>query len=249
MVAINSKLGWVLSGPCDVSEIESGPTAVTDDTNLNKKISNFWSLDAIGIAENEKSVYDNFLDEVRFIEEDRRYQVKLPFKENHPIIEDQYQRSLRCLMTLKAKLDKDINLREKYDKIMRKQMELGIIEKAETEPIPGRTSYLSHFPVLREGKNPRVVYNGSSKTKGPSLNDCLYKGDSMIPLIFDMLLRFRVPHIAISADIEAAYLQILVAPEDRDFERLLYFDDISAENPKVVKHRFTRVAQGRMEKC
>ena len=66
----------------------------------------------------------------------------------------------------------------------------------------------------------------------------------MNPLLFDILLRFRTHPVALSADIEAAYLQILVHPDDRDYMRLLYFDDVTAENPKVVKYRFTRVIFG-----
>ena len=262
LVAVNSKLGWLLSGPCMAPSIENDVrndvTTLTtthtlmveyenDDDELSSKISNFWSLDAIGIVENEKYVYERFLDEVKYIEDEKRYQIKLPFKEDHPIIEDQFQLSVNRLLQLKKKLDKNEDLRARYDEVMRKQIDLGIIEKVEEEPVVGRVTYLPHFAVIREDKATtklRVVYNGSAKTKGPSLNDCLYKGEALNPLIFEILLRFRVPNVAITADAEAAYLQILVAPEDRDYMRLLYFDDINAENPKIVKYRFTRVIFG-----
>ena len=66
--------------------------------------------------------------------------------------------------------------------------------------------YLFHFGVVREDRETtklRVVYNGSEKSHGPSLNDNMYKGENMNPLIFDILLRFRVHAVALSANIEA----------------------------------------------
>ena len=54
---------------------------------------------------------------------------------------------------------------------MRKQIEHGIIEKVDSEPVVGKLAYLPHFAVIREDKETtklRVVYNGSAKTKGPS---------------------------------------------------------------------------------
>ena len=46
---------------------------------------------------------------------------------------------------------------------------------------------------------------------GPSLNDTLYKGPCLTPLLFDALLRFRLNPIGIIADIKQAYVQISVA--------------------------------------
>lgn len=50
----------------------------------------------------------------------------------------------------------------------------------------------------------RIVYDASAKNKGPSLNESLYKGPCLTPLLFDCLLRFRVHDIALTADIEKA---------------------------------------------
>ena len=72
----------------------------------------------------------------------------------------------------------------------------------------------------------------------------MYKGPCLTPLIFDALLRFRIHNIAITADIEKAYLQISVFPPHTDYLRFLSFDDIDKENPEVIKMRFTRVIFG-----
>ena len=47
----------------------------------------------------------------------------------------------------------------------------------------------------------RVVYDASSKVFGPSLNDYLHIGPFLNPLLFNILLRFRVNEVASTADI------------------------------------------------
>ena len=106
------------------------------------------------------------------------------------MIEDHYQLSLKHLLELKEKFDKDVEFRDRYHDVTKKQIELRVMEKAETDPIPGKGSYLSHFAVIRDDREttkPRIVYNGSAKTKGPSLNDCLYKGKNLNLLVFDII--------------------------------------------------------------
>ena len=46
--------------------------------NINAQLKKFWDLESIGIVGNENSVYDKFVEEVRFNGE--RYEAKLPFK-------------------------------------------------------------------------------------------------------------------------------------------------------------------------
>ena len=257
LVAINSKLGWLLSGPYEWNN--QGSAAVNlatthvlsiefneeqEEALLSSEIEKFWNLDTVGIKHNETSVYEKFMDEVKFKE--GRYEVRLPFKEDHPLIEDQYASTLTRLKRLKIKLDVNKNLLEQYDMVMKKQLKLGIIEEVHTEPIVGKVTYLPHRAVIREDKmmKVRIVFDASAKYKGPSLNDCLYKGPSLNPLLFDILLRFRVHPIGLSADIEAAYLQISVPEEDRDYMRFLWYDDVSKTNPQIVKYRFTRIIFG-----
>ena len=46
------------------------------------------------------------------------------------------------------------------------------------------------------------------------------------------------------ADIEAAYLQISIIPEHRDYQRILWFKDIKKGNTEILRFRFTRVIFG-----
>ena len=47
-----------------------------------------------------------------------------------------------------------------------------------------------------------------------------------------------------TADISKAFLQISVAPEDRDYMRFWWFDDVFADCPTIERNRFARVISG-----
>ena len=251
-VALGSKLGWLLSGPVTKHNPSSLTTHVENNvlhiktTNFEeRKVDYFWKLDLLGIQEKELSVCEKVMEDIKF--ENNRYVVKLPFKENIPFVSDNYDVSLNRLSNLKNRLSKSIDTLVKYDKVITDQLEHSVIEKVESIGIPRKFKYLPHQTVKRDDHSStrlRVVFDASSKILGPSLNDTLYKGPCLTPLLFDVLLRFRFNPIGIVADIEKAYLQISVADSHRDFLRFLWFDDIFKDVPEVTKYRFCRVTFG-----
>ena len=94
---VNSIFDWLISGPIECSKQENEKTvtlttthmlkigcyAANDERSLKENISKFWDLDAVGIKDNEISVYEKFKDDIKF--ENNSYSVKLPVKEFHPI--------------------------------------------------------------------------------------------------------------------------------------------------------------------
>ena len=78
LIAINSVLGWLISGPIK-SENQSSSVNVTtshvmkieceerSDVILTESLQKFWDLDTIGISEGELSVYDEFMEDIEFI--------------------------------------------------------------------------------------------------------------------------------------------------------------------------------------
>ena len=63
-------------------------------------------------------------------------------------------------------------------------------------------------------------------------------------MIFDVLLRFRSNPVALVGDIEKAFLNIEIHPQDRDCLRFLWFKDVNAKEPDIVVYRFNRVVFG-----
>ena len=66
----------------------------------------------------------------------------------------------------------------------------------------------------------------------------------MLRTLFDVLLRFRVNQVALTSDIEKAFLMVGMAEEDRDVLRFLWVDAIDKPSPEIVVLRFTRVVFG-----
>ena len=115
LAAVHSKLGWLLRGPFDVSHCKESCSmnlAIThvlrvtvwskEKHPLSGKIERFWNLDTIGIVEKERSVHEKFLDDISF--HDNQYEVRLPFKEDNPVIEDNYELCKKRLSQLKRQI-------------------------------------------------------------------------------------------------------------------------------------------------
>ena len=78
----------------------------------------------------------------------------------------------------------------------------------------------------------RVVFDASSKCPGEvSLNDALYSGPNLLPLLFDILIRFRVHKVAITGDIEKAFLNVSIKLEQRNMLRFLWINSIKSDDP------------------
>lgn len=264
LIAMETEFGWVLGGPTvsqgDLSNFSHGTNIVTNATthvfsaiesniepHLNDELKEFWDLETLGIREaDEKPFFQVFTESIERNKESR-YEVNLPFKNNHPIVHDNYELSEQRLMKLHKKLRNDQEFLKKYDEIFQDQLNEGIIEPAPASTKVGETSYLPHHAVIREDKDTtklRIVFDASAKGNGPSLNDCLKKGPQLTPLLFDILLRFRSQLVALTADIEKAFLQISIAEEDRDYLRFLWFDNVFSDQPTIIRNRFARVVFG-----
>ena len=152
------------------------------------------------------------------------------------------------MYNLKAKLDNDEELKETYNDVLVQYKDDSIIERVTSAGVPGETHYLPHHAVVdkeRETTKVRPVFDGSAKTKGNlSLNECLYSGPCLLPLIFAILLRLQMFPIALISDIKQAFLNIEIAEKFRDYTRFLWFDNVFSANPVVVAYRFTRVLFG-----
>ena len=132
--------------------------------------------------------------------------------------------SLKRLKKLKSRLSNDVELLNDYDNVFKEQLKLGIIEEVEEPGEVGHVTYLPYREIIREDKTStklRVVFDASAKSReNVSLNDVLYKGPCLTPLLYDVLLRFRIHPVAIIADIEKAYLQIGIKIESPRFSAL-----------------------------
>ena len=180
-----------------------------------------------------------FNDESKF--NGARYCVKLPFREHHEILPDNFQNSKTRLVQLLNKLNPE--LLANYDEVIKTYEKENIIEKIETVGKPDLVNFLPHYAVIKNERDTTktgIVFDASSKIgNNPSLNDCLHSGPCLLPLIFDILLRFRIGDVALVANIKQAFLNIEIDEGDRDFFGFLWVENIS-EKDKIVVCRFLR---------
>ena len=239
-VALKFKLGgYVLSGfVCDEGDnscsvntthvLKVQAEFVDEDVVLKDSLKDLWYCGE-SCKENNLILRD-FQNSTFFDETSGRYVVHLPFHESHPMLSDNYSLCVNRLRSLTKKLSKDEDLFNSYNNIIKDQLSHGIIEKVLNHDLDiGDVHYLPHRPVRRDKKvttKVRMVFDASSKSFGPSLNDCLHAGPSLTTSLFGCLLRFRSKKIAFLADIEKAFLQIGLSETCRDYVRFLWYDDI-----------------------
>ena len=173
---------------------------------------------------------------------DGRYEVGLPWKCSTTNLDDNetltWKRHERVIHKLKCG-----KFLDDYENVFREWEKMNIIERVPENEVNNECYYLPHRPVIKlnsETTKIRPVFDASASEKGKlSLNECLWKGINLIELIPDILDRFRIYPIGISADIEKAFLMLSVDPKDRDFLRFFY-----PSNERKMIYRHCRVVFG-----
>jgi hypothetical protein len=91
--------------------------------------------------------------------------------------------------------------------------------------LPGRY-IIPHYAVCNQSNGDlkiRVVFDASAISHdGTSLNGCLLQGPKLQQNIVDILTRFRLYKYAFTTDICKMYRQVMVAPEYRPLQHILW---------------------------
>ena len=88
----------------------------------------------------------------------------------------------------------------------------------------------------------RTVFNASSKTdSGLSLSNILHIGPTLQSTLIEIVVRFRLHNIALTGDLRKMYRQIIVHPDDRDYQRILWRE---SPDKRVQEFRLNTVTYG-----
>ena len=201
---------------------------------LNKVLENNNKINDI-----KDDVYSRFKENFTF--GNNRYKTKLLFKKYNKSLPDNVYLSKIRLNNLKTRLDKNENLMTEYDKIIKQYINDGIVEPVRSTTTSydlGSVHCLPHRAVVRQNRDTtkvRIVFDAAAHVDNePSLNDVLYSGPCMLPLLHDILIRFQIGKIGIVADVQQAFLQIEIDENHRDFLRFIWFDNFLSDNPSYV---------------
>ncbi|XP_075679182.1 uncharacterized protein LOC113795621 [Dermatophagoides pteronyssinus] len=238
--AYNTKIGTVIHGHTRNSKsfytslCQSVHCPVQDIERI------FFDNSAPDVENNaeDKKWIESYQNKLRLNEEERRVYAPLPWiNEERP--KDNFNQIVKLLPALVRKLEKDKllnNYTEQLDFFVNNNFAEVIDENAKDG------FFLNHFPVVRQNTtyDVRPVFNASFKRgSARSLNDFLFKGNLTGLKLTKMLLNWRFNSCILFGDIQKAFLQIKIEPEDRKYLKYLWQKD-----GKLVILQFTSVIFG-----
>jgi hypothetical protein len=255
-----------MSGPFEINDEQSSQVIDSMVTTLQRPavrvsepaldLERFWDLEEIGIKESpyledDENALTQFNSTVRKSEYDGRYEVTLPYKVKDPDLPSNYGLALGRLKSLFQRFEGQEELLKEYAKILEQQQELEIIEEVQDMKSENKIHYVPHHFVVdktRDTTKMRMVFDASAKASKShlSINECLLRGPIILEDLCGLLMRLRLGKVAMSSDVEKAFLQVGLQESERDVTRFLWVKDVtkpvSKDNLKVF--RFRRVPFG-----
>ena len=235
-----TKLGWIIHG----GDYSTAQCLFTREPTDYERL---YSLDVLGVedrGENDQlDVYREFQENVTRTDEGR-YQVNVPWIPGSTLSNNNLEPSRKRLHNVSRKINQDKDLKKEYEQIIENQLKERIIERAPEQPTGDRLFYMPHKPVVRQDATTtkvRMVFDASAKPHplANSVNDCMFTGPPLQPLLWDIMVRARMSPRLVLADIQKAFLQVGIKEEDRDAFRFLF--NINGREEHL---RFTRVPFG-----
>ncbi|XP_035903111.1 uncharacterized protein LOC118507917 [Anopheles stephensi] len=233
---VETQFGWAVAG--NTSQSSHNPrichVAMTDNS-LEAIMTRFWEteriLDDPALSTEEDSCekhYDALRASTTTRNASGRYVVCLPINPNPGIVLGASREiAERRFLALERRLNANPQMKEAYSAFIDEYEKLGHMRKL-SAPVNDLCPhyYLPHHAVVKEKSTStkvRVVFDASCKTtSGFSLNDKLLVGPIIQQDLFTIMLRFRSHAIAITADVEKMYRQILHDNPDKNYLRILY---------------------------
>ena len=157
---------------------------------------------------------------------DGRYEVIIPWIPGAELAGTNEEQGRRRLQNMNMKLRQKEQLQAEYTHIVEEQLEDGIVERIPSKPTGKGVFYLAHKALVRTEVRTevRMVFDASAKPHplAASINECMYTGPSLQPLLRDIMIRSRMSENLLLGDIKKAFLQIGIKEEDRDVLRFLF---------------------------
>ena len=196
-IPLDTKVGWMLSGPVGnafasvnksvlLSHVMEVQSKFMDASNVLKQdLHKGWFDLKETNTDSESDCFDfkRFQKEnTTFNENASSYEVGLLFKEYHEILSDNYFNCKKRFNSLSKRFERNNELLQEYNNIIKEQLKLDVVEKvppSETNTFDQveNIHYLPRRSVIKDDgvtSKVRIVFDASSKIKGPSLNDCLH---------------------------------------------------------------------------
>ncbi|XP_049284796.1 uncharacterized protein LOC125764501 [Anopheles funestus] len=230
---VETVFGWIVTGLATKTDSSDSPNVTCNMTtvaDIQQQLQKFWQIEEVEertILTSDEKRCEQYYNKTTVRDNLGRYMVKLP---KHPDWEQMIGHSkstaLRRFASLEKKLEGNEQLRVQYNTFMEEYISLGHMSLATNDSDSSTNYFLPHHPVIKEASTTtklRVVFDGSAvTTTGKSLNDALLVGPVVQDDLLNLVIRFRKFPVVLIADIEKMYRQVLVHPDDRSLQQILW---------------------------
>ena len=222
---------------------EVAPTVEQSD-DLNALLKRFWDPETMGITPpkpvmttDETAAWRKVSKSIKF--ENDHYVVAVPWRNERPSLPNNRPLAEKRLESTERKLAKNPEIAESYQKVIEEYLEKNYIRRVPPdEPTPTEEWLLPHFPVVRADRTTtetRIVFDGSAKFQGKSLNSEALPGPKLQADMFSILVRFRKELVALVGDVSQMYHQLALTLEDRPLHRFLWRNMDQSKEPEVYE--------------
>ncbi|GFX78363.1 integrase catalytic domain-containing protein [Trichonephila clavipes] len=247
----NTKFGYLVTGTLPQSQQQANCCLISEPS-LDITVKKFFELESLPddskeITKSEEEIYceEHFVSTYKR-DKTGRFIVRLPIKENaETLLGYSKENAIKRLNGIWEKLNKNNTMGTLYKEFMNEYELLGHMEEIKNETLDKINYYIPHHSVYKPEKTStplRVVFDASAKTtSGFSLNSIILNGGIIQQDLFSIVSRFRKHEYAFSADIKKMYRQILVDPNQRDLQRIMW--KTSADAP-VKTYKLATITYG-----
>ena len=251
-VAFETHFGWVLAG-------NAGPRSTPKHVAAHhasiltgdQLIQRFWETEEAPSSEpmltvEDKMVIKHFQTQHSHLP-DGRFVVPLPRKRNGPPLGESRTQAVRRFHSFEHSLHAKNQFHE-VKEVMDEYFESGHAEEvpeSDHDKPPHEVFYLPIHCVRKESSTTtkiRAVFDASAKTSsGISLNETLMVGPIVHSTLVEVLLRFRLHRVALTADVSRMYRAIALTDADKDLHRFVWRN---SPRDTLRDFRMTRVTFG-----
>ncbi|XP_059046734.1 uncharacterized protein LOC131842217 [Achroia grisella] len=252
-----TRLGWLVSGPlyngqesslrCNLTTFDTSTHSNIENNDVQSLLSKFWQLEDVGskssYSEEEQRCEEHFVKNTIRLP-NGRFCVRIPLKQSHKVLGNSFQRAKRCLHSLEYRFKTQPAFRDSYVAFLSEYHSLGHMTECKLN-IDSTSYFIPHHGVLNANSTTtslRVVFNASSPTSsGVSFNQIQMVGPTVQDDLLSILLRFRFYKYVLAADVEKMYRQVIVHPDDRHLQQILWR---KPEESEVKAYQLNTVTYG-----
>ena len=171
-IAYKTVWGWVIAGNTnDYQSVAKRQVHVTTQPQAMDMLEKFWVQEELPKKQHltrEQAECERIFQETTTRAEDGRFVVKIPFRNDPPVLGPSRQTAVRRWRGAEHRLAKNPELQEQYHKVWEDHIQQGHMELVpKPDPKEDEATYLPHHPVVRKEAvttKTRIVLDASCKT-------------------------------------------------------------------------------------